>query len=486
MAPEIARGAPAGFARDVFALGACVAEAFLGLPIGMLPSGAGRLRGFLTLEGVPDAAALVGRLTQNDPATRPSAGEAAEAFPACLARTRIPPRANEAHWRVRAIFECAALADRFAVIGPEGVRWRNQHFLSPFECEGINLGAAGIILGLISIDCALGRNDFARPVLEACRWLAGRPPEPNSAGLFTGNSGVALALATAARRYHRPVLLTAARRRLAHAARDHREIDLFSGAAGVLWTACLLREVAGEDWPLECGEAAFGILMGAVQRRGQLPVFTVPGGSSTPYLGCAHGSAGAAMALAHWGRHAGRQDALDLSMDVFHSLYAHGRTLGGEALRFSPDGPKAHAPATWCHGVAGYLWCVLQAFGDHPGLREEIDWAIESCADCPAAGTPTYCHGLAGRLELWRMLAGFSRRRVVARAQAEKCARALRLAHQKLDGCIAWCSDDPNIITPDLWIGFLGPATALALHTAGAADALLSGRWLARAARRTS
>jgi hypothetical protein len=191
------------------------------------------------------------------------------------------------------------------------------------------------------------------------------------------------------------------------------------------------------------------------------------------------------MALAQWGRHAARQDALDLSMDVFHSVYAHGRTQEGEALRFSPGGCKAHAPDTWCHGVAGFLWCVLQAFGDHPGLREEIDWAIESVSDCPAAGTPTYCHGLAGRLELWRMLGGFARRRAVARAQAEKCARALRLAHQKVDGRITWCSDDPSIITPDLWIGFLGPATALALHRAGAADALLSGCWLARAARRT-
>ena len=29
------------------------------------------------------------------------------------------------------------------------------------------------------------------------------------------------------------------------------------------------------------------------------------------------------------------------------------------------------------------------------------DWAIQAVADSAAAGTPTYCHGLAGRLELF-------------------------------------------------------------------------------------
>jgi len=66
----------------------------------------------------------------------------------------------------------------------------------------------------------------------------------------------------------------------------------------------------------------------------------------------------------------------------------------------------------------------------------------------------------------------------LAPARAGKIVRALRLLNEKQQGLTAWCSDDPAITTPDLWIGFLGPATALALHAAGHTAPLLSSRWL--------
>ncbi len=53
----------------------------------------------------------------------------------------------------------------------------------------------------------------------------------------------------------------------------------------------------------------------------------------------------------------------------------------------------------------------------------------------------------------------------------------------KSEGRCAWTSDDPAIVTPDLWVGFLGPASALARHAAGLRDALLSPAGLARIAR---
>jgi len=107
---------------------------------------------------------------------------------------------------------------------------------------------------------------------------------------------------------------------------------------------------------------------------------------------------------------------------------------------------------------------------------------VDCLAAAPATGTPTYCHGLAGQLELWRMLRALPRHRELADARAGKVARALRIVHHKQDGRCAWISDDPDVTTPDLWIGFLGPASALAMHVAGTDLPLLSGAWLSRCA----
>jgi hypothetical protein len=190
------------------------------------------------------------------------------------------------------------------------------------------------------------------------------------------------------------------------------------------------------------------------------------------------------MALACWGRQTADRISVDIALQTFQQIYAHGRTEDGTALRMTVDSHRSHAVGNWCHGAAGYLWCVLHALGDHPALRTEIDWAVNVLSGSMMAGTPTYCHGLAGRLELWRMVGDIARFRELAAGQAGKAARALRLLHHKVEGRVSWRSDDPSIDTPDLWIGFLGPATALALHAAQNTRPLLSGDWLRACAAR--
>ena len=49
---------------------------------------------------------------------------------------------------------------------------------------------------------------------------------------------------------------------------------------------------------------------------------------------------------------------------------------------------------------------------------------------------------------------------------------------QRRKGLSAWSSEDPQVFTPDLWLGFLGPASSLAMHTADHRGALLSRTWL--------
>jgi class IV lanthipeptide synthase len=444
MGPEVEAGCIAEFSRDVFALGASVAEAVLGVPPALLPRGIPGLENLLWNEGADSAAKLVVQFADADPPNRPSAAEAADAV-AELGPIEpgagSPSSASDLIWSCVAAVSAGQLVDRYV----EGDCWRNEHFMRSFLCEGLNIGAAGIILGLATVDEALGQHNFAEAIDRGGRWLAGRPAEENPPGLFTGNAGVALALAVAGSRTGNRKYLDASRRRMECALADDRETDIFSGRAGVLFAGHLLGDVGKHECRLDP--------------------------RSEPYLGCAHGAAGIAMTLACGGR-------TDEAIVAFQDIYQTGRTANGGALRMRRDSDRAHAVGNWCHGVAGYLWSILQGVGDHPGLREEIDWAVTVLRNSMAAATPTYCHGLAGRLETWRMIAAIPRHRETALLQAGKTARALRVLHDEVDGKACWCSDDPQITTPDLWIGFLGPAAALAMHAAGVNSALLSAEWI--------
>jgi hypothetical protein len=200
-----------------------------------------------------------------------------------------------------------------------------------------------------------------------------------------------------------------------------------------------------------------------------------------PFLGAAHGSAGIAMALALWGRAIGDDRCIKFAIKTFKSLYRSGRAENGKTLLYKLDDDRQPAAiANWCHGTAGFLWCLLQAFEDNPVVSEEINWAVQELADLPRvlAVNPTYCHGLSGLLELWRMISGVPRFRKIAAERSAILTATLRLMSCRLKGKICWPSDDPTVVTPDLWIGFLAPATALALHAIDYPHALLSAQWL--------
>lgn len=488
MPPEAQARTPLSASRDVFALAGCVAHAVLDVPPALLPAGVGRLRALLQNEGATSAAGLVAQFGRADAACRPTADAAARLLATKADGIRLqlesgdPPRAEpDRRWQRRACRDAAQLARTYSVATGDGRHWRNDHFMRAFDCEGINLGAAGIVLGLLTVDASLAREDFIDDVRGGAHWLASRPADGSAAGLFTGNAGVALALAVAGLRLHEPSLLQAARRRFSAAASDGREIDLFSGSAGVLWSACLLDDVLRQRWPLDAAAPIVDELRARAREVRGLRVWS-DAAATTAHLGCAHGTAGIAMALACWGRRTGDTGCVDDARDAFGSIHAHGRTPDGTAMRMDADTEHHHNAGNWCHGVAGYLWCMLQSFGDDPRLRTEIDWAVDCVRAAPAAGTPTYCHGLAGQLELWRMVRSIPRHRDLADARAERVARALRIVHHKQDARCTWISDDPAVTTPDLWIGFLGPASALAMHVAGTDLPLLSGAWLAHCA----
>ena len=488
------------FARDLHALGVCVAHVALGREPSLLAAGSGRLVGLLHLAGAHRAASIVRGLVARDPERRTAAAVAAtqleglEDEAAAVGRPRSGVRAREsvsrARWCMRAALEAGAATRGFVEPSEAGHWWRNTHHFADFACEGVNLGAAGIILGLASLDGALGTRRFRRDVDGGADWLAARGPMPNAAGLFTGNAGAALALALVAKRHGRAELLPHVRRRLEAAAAPSSEFDLFSGAAGVVWAGCIIAAVLGKKWPAAVVKKSARALLAAASRERGVRVWpaseTMRDSEPGPYLGAAHGSAGIAMALAVWGRVTGERRPRQLAAETFMSLYEGGLDESGKSFYYKlNEDPRPTAASDWCHGTAGYLWCLLQAFGDEPTLAAQIDWAVGVLAELPAvlATNPTYCHGLAGLLELWRMVSAVARHRAVALDRLASVEATLRLTCARSGGQTYWCSDDPTVVTPDLWIGFLAPATALALHATGRRAALLSEEWLSECAR---
>jgi hypothetical protein len=189
------------------------------------------------------------------------------------------------------------------------------------------------------------------------------------------------------------------------------------------------------------------------------------------------------LALAHWGQAASDDVALSLARGVFQGLYLGGRSDDQRTLRYHIDASSASAPpGTWCHGPAGYLWCLLNAFGDDPQFCEPIDWAVEAFGGAPLVQSPTFCHGLAGQIELCRLLRAVPRHRGFADLRVTRLTNVLRLLAQRRKGLITWSSEDPEVFTPDLWVGFLGPAAALAMSTVPGHEPILSGSWLRRCA----
>ena len=192
-------------------------------------------------------------------------------------------------------------------------------------------------------------------------------------------------------------------------------------------------------------------------------------------MGAAHGSAGVALALAAWSVRAGDDDARTLAIDTLSRLFAHARADGGGLMRSLDvsDTEDRH----WCHGAAGYLWCALVGFGDEPRLRDAIDWSAERFFASAILTSPVYCHGLAGQLDLCRLLEQIDRYRALAQNRAALLVGALRLLAERRRGDVVWTSEEPETITPDLWVGFLGPAVALARHAAAADGSLFSPEW---------
>jgi hypothetical protein len=480
---------PAEPAGDVFSVGVAIAGAFLDIDPATLPAPPLRVLGLLRLmNGGGGIADLVESTLKADPGMRPTALRLANQLRSNLGHSRAgrhPSAGRESakprvlspgrNWCLRAAASAAAASRQFLERDGETGWWRNGHMESAFPCEGINLGAAGIILGLVSVDHTLGRNDYERDVICGCNWLSGRRPSQEALGLFSGDAGVALALAVAGRRYGRDDWTAAARTRLDNAANVIRDYDLFSGASGVVYAASVLARILDEEWASVIGARMVHHLLGAGRVIDGLRVWPAFDELEEPLTGAAHGCAGVALALAEWSKCSSDTHARNVALDVFSRLFAHGRTADDGLIRSLDATPTEDR--LWCHGAAGYLWCLLVGLGDDPLLRGAVDWSAEQFFSSAVLTSPVYCHGLAGQLDLCRLLGRVERLNARAQERAALIVATLRLLAERRSGDTVWMSEEPETITPDLWVGFLGPAVALARDAAIAEGSMFSPEW---------
>lgn len=488
MPPEGTSG-PASAASDLYALGACIAAAYLGCDPGRLPAPIGRIIGLLSLLGFVKPAALVSKLLQTAPQKRPSATvvsaqlrEAARGSQSgAAAPSRTRPQAREAitlrRYAARAAADAALATTAFR--SSSGPRWRNEHETADSAGSSLSTGAAGILLGLASISHVLSPRFLQEELLEGARWLAASAARPGVDGLWVGNAGAALCLGVLGKRFQNAEFLAAAQEKMRVAARHDVELDLYAGSAGISWTACLLASLTSNDEYLGLADRQMQQVLSALCIVDGIPAWSASAlcRESAPLTGVAHGAAGMAIALHFWGQKTGRTAAETLSAEIFRSLYEKARSADCAALRRTLQGAPA-PKGDWCHGAAGYLWALLLCFGDCGDFREEIDWAVGSLESAPSIGNPTYCHGLSGRLELWQMLRSVPRHATLARKKANELVAVLSLLRQRTAGYAVFGAENSTVISPSLWVGFLGPATALARYSIGVTTALFSSEWL--------
>ena len=493
MPPE-RNNAPAAFAADIFALGASLAHAALGVDPATLAPGAGRLRALLKSTGRQRIARIVAAAMHADPQKRPTAHELTNrlaelpdpwtsSFESCQAPERAPDAKFKPR-RWRKIMEAANASEKF-------VKSRSEQSLPIALAPGpsphaIAAGLAGNILGLAAIDFATKRSGFDDAIIAAAETLARDAKESAARGFFTGQAGIAFVLALAGQKYARNDLGAAGQRLFLSAAENIVELDLFSGAAGIVWSAGLLAPVLRSEWPLRAAEQAARNLTRSVTEKDGVLVWPSAGEAAADdavteaHLGAAHGPAGIALSLAVWGGHTGCARSLDLAGETFLRLFQSGRTSDGGVLRHKLGLEGGTSGGTWCHGSAGYLWCMLHAFGDHPSLRAPIDWALRALLDTALLADPGYCHGMAGQLDVWSALAQYPRLADLAGRRAALAAQLLEQLGSRTNTLWAWPADEPDQIHPALWSGTLGPACALALFQRVQGDTLFSPQTLAR------
>jgi serine/threonine protein kinase len=488
LAPEIT-GAIADPSLDVFSLGSSLFEVATGVNPARLPRGQIQqvMSSILHAASMFETQALVAKCQHAAPEQRPSAQQFA-----CTLKAHKSNLLKEAAefqiaqtggfdttWIPEICHRVLRYVRKLRADSRYGYFWRNEHIDSDHVFRSINQGAAGVLIGLVTVSKAWGLSEFDGEIAGGADWLAKNQPDERAAGLFTGNAGIALALSLVGHIFDNQRWKEAAREYLSIAINScGADTDLFSGCAGVIWAAIAQHHMDGDTCWLNRVRPLVQRILTGVDLQSDFPVWQSsnefdPAQSS--YFGVAHGALGTLSALIMWANQVGEIEIYDDSkralLKIAETMLANTSnvfTLANSA------GLKKHR-TYWCHGQGGSLWSLL-ATDTLISIAPHLQSFLEAA---PPASNATMCHGLSGVLENLRLCQRLPMSQNRVHFSANFVAELLRslLVQVPETNEAFWFTDDSESIAPDLWVGTLAPPVALSLWQKGFREAVLSPQW---------
>jgi serine/threonine protein kinase len=466
--------------NDRYAFAICIINVLLGVENSRLGLNTKKLTNLLKLYGFRNAIALINVLTKRGKKTAglndvqhllPNIGES-------IGKT-IEKIDDLFLWYQKIIPSSVNFIDDsiIKINGTSGF-WNSKHSTAPsLSPKGINTGTAGIILGLMSIDTATGNNNTRTSLLLAINFLTNDNPLENCSGLFSGNAGIALSLIIGGKRFKLEKSVEKGISLLVNMEIGDISVDFFDGVAGILYSITTAYQITRDKRLLNKGELCCNKIITAAQTIRNVIVWP---DSNMALTGAAHGSAGIAMVLLNYSRTINNSKIKSFAIKTLKSIYIN-RHISNKSIHHDllSDIEDDIAPTlTWCHGVEGYLWCLIFNEEFIPYFTEEIEWCVNILKDASIINNPSLCHGLAGQLELWKMLSKIKEYKKISNSQIVEILHVLKIMHVKKKRAIIWTADEPTVISPDLWVGFLGVLSSASHLMSGNTSSFLSEKWL--------
>jgi lantibiotic modifying enzyme len=363
---------------------------------------------------------------------------------------------------------------RVARSDPEGrVYWRSTHEnRDGFPARDLSIGSAGAILTLAELVSELGQNDHRKLLTRAAHSLAMSKHAPTNflPGLYVGEAGVGAALLRAGQVLGDADLIESGleKGRLISTV-PYLSPDMFNGTAGRLrFHLWLWDETSDPEQLGYAKQSGRELLKQGEGDEGTGLWWTIPAGydglSGSAYIGYAHGAAGIADALLDLFEVTGDESILSAVRRAGTWIARHAfETLEDSSGLDWPDVPGGTSIGPfWCHGAAGVGQFFLHAarLGVIEAGHELAVRAARSVATAARWSSPTQCHGLAGNIEF--LLDMFQSTSDACHLHdARLLGQVLQCFALESDGCLAWPSESPAIVTPDYTVGYAGVAVCL-------------------------
>ena len=459
-------------ADDVFALGGCLASALLEQDVAFLPDDRVAIAGLIELNYGKQFRAGYDQLTAADWTLRPSAAQA-EVLLRSLCSVQAAPEALPTTISPYVSTELTSVLKQFHEAG----HWRNEHFQPDFPCTGINVGSSGIVIGLLKLRSTLKTNVYDDLISSTLDRLTQLEPTGIATGLMSGDAGIALALAYGGIQLDNRAYIDKSEAFLRSSANNVATDDFFSGRAGVLYVATLIAQHVHPSFSHIAHRLADELGNRVIEENGILawPLDTSLDSTNSPFLGAAHGAAGIAGALGFWGTYAVDNECRQLAETAFTRIWEFGQDEDAHSIRraINSNTPMAQKNE-WCHGTTGFLWSMLISEIDPSRLLNPMTWAMNGLASSRRVGNSTMCHGVAGELEVWRMLSKHERFSDLTSLNLPRTLAKLELLEIEAHGFKLAPAEDGFTITPDLWVGFLGSFVQKALFASKSHSTLIS------------